>query len=790
VDLILNLVADPLRRLRAPSVLFAVVLCGVNALAQVALPPPPLAATPVEKLAMEQVAELVRAEEYDEALASLQKLFDSSAGSLIARDAVRQHATMRSQHYVPLRQWCVDTTTEILHQKPILQNKYAQEIDGLAAAALAGLQTTKDPVEARDVVRRYRLSSSGDALTLLLADLYLERGWNIAAVAELERIAPELRYQPMSAEGAASAAKGDTESAKGATEPAKGDGPQGSRAWPSLWAQAATTESQADLLALWNSRFAEAPLGRKANLVEVLRRLLIAAAMQPEMLERVAINEWVSRISQEFSGEQAARLRASVEEVQAWDSPPTALGWKTFAATNSRFVGGEGRYDLSVWPLWQQQLEGYGTHSDRTSASKPRVGETERSALPYYPAIVDGKVYINELNRIRAYELSSGRPWPDVKPALPLFDSHIANAAYVPLGYPLVGVPRGTLAIDNGCLYARMGSPVTGWANRESASDGGSLSYLIGLDLSKQGSLLRGFPLRLLEPEFSQAEFEGCPMVLGEMLLVAIVERDNVGIRRSLAAFDRFSGELLWRSGVLAAGSVEGSDRANLITQQMLTYAGGRIYYNTNLGSIACLEPLTGETEWLVSYARFDKQKQTYPTPDRFRYRDLTPCLVAKGMVYCMPQDCAELFALDATTGEVLWSTDDLDVADAIHLLGVVDGSLIVSGDRLLWLDCRSGRLLGRFPASTTPGLVNALPSPRGLGRGVISDNEVYWPTAAEVFIFDADMSKLRNADAPPIKRRALIGTRGNAGGNLAVASGHLIFCGPSRVMAFEGTQP
>ncbi len=161
--------------------------------------------------------------------------------------------------------------------------------------------------------------------------------------------------------------------------------------------------------------------------------------------------------------------------------------------------------------------------------------------------------------------------------------------------------------------------------------------------------------------------------------------------------------------------------------------------------------------------------------------------MVAGGKVFCMPQDCGELFALNATDGRLLWSTDDSLVADAIHLLGIVGDNLIVSGDRLVWLDCNNGSLLGRFPASTTPGMAHALPSPRGLGRGAIVQQEVVWPTAAEVFFFDGQLPRSADTiDAPPIKRRFHVGSRGSAGGNLCIAENYLIFSGSTRIMAFK----
>ncbi len=217
----------------------------------------------------------------------------------------------------------------------------------------------------------------------------------------------------------------------------------------------------------------------------------------------------------------------------------------------------------------------------------------------------------------------------------------------------------------------------------------------------------------------------------------------------------------------------------------MLSIAGGRIFYNTNLGVIACLDITTGQIEWLTRYRRHERDKQPFSLPDRFRYRDLTPTLVHGGMIYCAPQDCAELFALDAATGDLVWATPDTTAADAIHLLGVAGDNLIVSGDRLLWIDRSTGQIHAQFPSAGTSGNLNALPSPRGLGRGLISGDEVYWPTANEILVFSTDLSQVNSVDAPPMTRRIRLDTRGSEGGNLVAANGWLLIATPSRLMAF-----
>ena len=466
-------------------------------------------------------------------------------------------------------------------------------------------------------------------------------------------------------------------------------------------------------------------------------------------------------------------------------APKSKEQWPTFGGNMERNSQSATRLDPGGWPSWNHSLERYNASSDRISASKPRVAESEVGLLSYHPAVYRGRVYMHELNRIAAYDLSSGAEWPEMKPPLPLFDSHISPAALLPLGYPMVGAARGTLSIHEDCLYARIGAPVTGWANGEKAGDGGSISYIVGIDLQRQGSLLKGFPLHLSQFEFGGSEPEGCPLVVGDKLFVTVAKRDNVGLRRSVAAFDRFSGQLIWKSPALATGTVEGSDRANLLSHQLLTMDGGRLFYNTNLGSVACLDPVTGQVEWLVRYRRHDKEKQAYPHSDRFRYRDLNPCVVRNGLVYCSPQDCPEIFALDAMTGDLVWSTDDSAAADAVHMLGVTKEHLIVSGDRLLWLDRRTGRIDARFPAAGIGSNLNSLPSPRGLGRGVISADEIYWPTANEIIVFSTALKDRKSVDAPPMQRRIRLESRGSEGGNLIAVDGWLLVATPSRLLAF-----
>jgi hypothetical protein len=187
----------------------------------------------------------------------------------------------------------------------------------------------------------------------------------------------------------------------------------------------------------------------------------------------------------------------------------------------------------------------------------------------------------------------------------------------------------------------------------------------------------------------------------------------------------------------------------------------------------------------LVQYST-PRDNSEFPQPNRHRYRDLTPCLLSDGLIFCAPQDTPEIFALDALTGELVWSTDEAAVADIVQLLGTVGDTLVVSGDRLLWLNKRTGRIAGSFPADTTPLIHGALPSPRGLGRGTIVGEQVYWPTAGEILVFPATLDVATSGQAiPHMLARIPVQPGGSEGGNLLLIDAILLVASPSRLMAF-----
>ncbi len=731
-----------------------------------------------QRLTIEQIQSLENSQQSKDALAQLQTLLDLPTPVLIESSPLQQAATQRVQSYQRLSVWSQNKLEAILTTQQLRQD-YEQQWNAIAEGALRSLQKSKNLRDAIAATSRYSSSSSGTSLALLVADLQLEAGHALAATETLHTHFPGLTRVNL---------KDLNPLANDAFVP-----------WPHAYAHCKNNVALEEALAKrW--KMATAAGGDKI-VVDVYWRLLVASAMQPEWLDFGGLHDWIAMFAPTISDvARRQRLTKLLDESNQW--PAVA------ALSNAKSISTKS-FSLDSRPDWQSQLERWVSGNDLTPATRPVVGQSQ-AALPYFPQLYDGKVFVHELGRIRAYQADSGRAWPSGSADAALIDTQINSAALIPLGYPLIGSPKAGLSISEGCLYARIGSPVTAWVSRSKTNDGSSFSSLIGLDLDRQGSLLPGFPLRLAPPLFQDAEFEGVPVVHGQHLIVAVTERDNVGIRRSLAAFDRYSGAFVWRTPVLGSGVVVGSERANMMSAAQAFAAGGLIYFNTDLGSIACVDANSGETLWLSRYQRVHRAQTDYPRPNRFRYRDGNAAIVHRGLVYCMPQDCPELLALDAFTGQLVWSTDESEVADCTYIAGTCGDSLIVGGDRVVWLDRNTGRVTTQFPAVGTSGTIHALPQPRALGRVNVVGERVFMATTDRIYVFAADQTnhpaeQRKQPDSLPAEQREVPGSApstiaaqpkildqlstrycGSEGGIWAFDQQTLIIATPGRLICFR----
>jgi outer membrane protein assembly factor BamB len=194
---------------------------------------------------------------------------------------------------------------------------------------------------------------------------------------------------------------------------------------------------------------------------------------------------------------------------------------------------------------------------------------------------------------------------------------------------------------------------------------------------------------------------------------------------------------------------------------------GGQIYLNTNLGLVAAIDADSGNIEWISRYDRLTGKTFTVgaAVPSHFD-RDPAPCVYSDGLLFVAPSDSPAIFAINATTGKVIWQQNQ--VPDALQLLGVVGKQLIASGERISSLDTSSGRINWTWPESDRAGV-------RGMGRGLIAGNEVFWPTRTAIYTLDP---KNGSQTRSPISLAPLSG-----GANLAASRGRLVVAGYDKLM-------
>jgi outer membrane protein assembly factor BamB len=216
-------------------------------------------------------------------------------------------------------------------------------------------------------------------------------------------------------------------------------------------------------------------------------------------------------------------------------------------------------------------------------------------------------------------------------------------------------------------------------------------------------------------------------------------------------------------------------DHYNLVGHQLLTLGDGRLFLNTGTGAIAALDAVTGRILWVITWpARSDETYDEESNPQR---HGLVPGLYHRGILYAVTE-AHELFALDATTGQPTWHRQIRD--RILHLLGIVDGRLILSGNSLWALDIHTGENAW----ASQPRLGFEDPDGFGYGRGVVTEQSVFWPLRDEILRIDHRTGEIT-------RRIPLRQAYGLQGGNLLISGNYLVIAQSDRLDALaDVTQP
>ena len=458
-------------------------------------------------------------------------------------------------------------------------------------------------------------------------------------------------------------------------------------------------------------------------------------------------------------------LLADLLEKQGERSLAPLTRWDTLGGNEQRHRQAHGVTDIALRPIWTYALPKVSQLEPAPELRVARPAESWSGLVGYHPVVIDHEVIVDTgLSRdgIVSLDLRTGQRLWSTGQMVAVGRSEVTGAEQA-----TVGVPRFTLSAQNDMVLAKVGSPVTGFGEHVVSQDRG---VVVGLDRRADGKLL--FAIRLEKPLWDERwSFDGVPVVQRDRLYVALRRVEAGGVQMHVACFD-LRGRFLWRSGLLASAESMTQANRNEITCNLLSLRDDRVYLNSNLGAVACVDAVDGSTLWIARYPRQEIAADQYGRVTKHFLRDLNPVLISGRQAIVAPADSNTIFALDSHTGDVLWVTDAGVAEDAVHLLGVSHNRLIVSGDRLYWIDIRTGKLFASFPAAGDGEL-------RGYGRGLLVNQEILWPTHDELYLFDAGTAKMTQQP----KNLAAAGTQG---GNLLLVNQTLLVASADRLYAFN----
>jgi outer membrane protein assembly factor BamB len=752
-------------------------VCASGALAQFSPGPLELSgsvsldeATSSVRTHLERVKAFLSDGQWDEAVEALRRVMETDGAKMIA---------ITPSRYVNLKDYCHVQIAALPDEALAL---YRERVDALAQAWYDEGLDNRDANRLADVVEGMFASSWGDDALMALGEIELERGRYSAARRYWEQLieippgrvpAPffeAARKLPDLPADTAALLDQWYERDEGAAEPCyrmRGSGVLGE-------------EASAALLSFWKSmRLPFARLaypGTTLSHADIRARLILVSIMEGSLARAASDLAAFKQLHQGAKGPLAGRtvdyaetLAAMIEAAKGWPQIATSDDWPTFAGNYARTSATGRRLDLGP-AAWEPIALGEALAADSANAraySLRRIGEDAQRLLSYHPLVIGDLVLVNNQSQIFAFDLKTGAPaWPG-DPERPKGEIYADENARLAAGrtHRGLGVPRFTMTVHGGKLFARMGSQVTGHSLESYESRSGG--YLVCLDLEAQGRLVWKPDGRIL-PDDDGWAFESAPVVDGSRLFVAM-RKSGVRPQAHVACFDAQTGRRLWRTMVCSAETPGGGQMAEM-THNLLTYEEGTLYYNTNLGAVAAISARDGRVRWATLYERAKRA-----TPDgrdkrtAHFYRDLNPCVYHRGRLLVAPADCESIFALDAGTGELAWETHLPE--DVVHLLGVGADSLLASGDALWWIDVEGGKVLKRWPDTT----------PLGHGRGLLMGDEVVWPTAAALYVFDCDAAGPSTPKSP-----ILLSERQAEGGNLVAAGGLLLIAAPDKLFAFH----
>lgn len=444
---------------------------------------------------------------------------------------------------------------------------------------------------------------------------------------------------------------------------------------------------------------------------------------------------------------------------------PTSAGWTSFAGGPAR--DGRPNTPLPRYLAGQRPVRVAIPREPKDKDRLPAASVPSVKSLAFHPIILNGSAYIADAGRVIQFEFATGTARVVYHAVNLDLDFDAADFAL-----PCQQEADFTLTAADGKLFARFGKSALPTGNDTTKPR----SVIACLEPKPDAAKLpfAEYPLTAKwsaappVPKDVFAAWEGAPLVADGRVYAAFVRVDNNRLIYAVACYAVAGGPPVWVADVFDTDPAASARHRH----ELLTLAGGNVVYCSHDGVTVAVSAATGKPAWAYRNPPADR-------PPVVPFRDLCPAVYHDGRVFIAPADGDAVYALDADTGRKVWSTTNPIYPE--QLLGVSDGKLVVTthvtrtGPQV----AQSGGVRGYDVASgfdkAPVGWQNHEDgSLNGLGRGVVADNLIFWPTAAGTKILDPATGRLARPTNTPLP------------GNVAVADGYIVVATATEVWWYQ----
>jgi len=698
---------------------------------------------------LERIKQFLKNEQWTEAVDMLMRLSENDLHELAVLD---EDTALGFARYKPLSRVVNQLVGPLARNSPETISSYRDRIDPLAKRWFDEAQAEHNEQLYRRLINNAFDSSHGDDALLALGDVALEQGRYAEARRNFRLVHASLSWSGNHRRLPywVRANRGEVPSALATdlvTERLSGD------AYP---------DSDIPLVDVWARMVLTSIL--EGNRKRAASELAILKHAWPNAAGKIAGTQ----------DSYAKMLSQMLTSSHAWPRERESADWPTFAGSPSRNRNSDIEIDIPIEPTWRIPLTAIAA-SDHSAGRRYKLpdepaGEMRDQPCSHFPIVVGDLVLIKDESKMRCLNLASGKPaWTSQKDGSFFESMNQGGAAIRPFGNQQnvrLGQLRFTLSAAQGVATSTIGS--------HQGAGGHVNSALLGFDLQRQGAIQFG-PVNVDGPQWS---FHGAPLNDGRRCWIGMRLRENTA-QDYVACFDVTTGDELWRTRICSAETL-GQNVIEATNNFLLTKHEDTIFVSTHLGTVAAVSAREGKTRWLTKYRRRGPKRENLTDQNWYSIRDLTPCLIHADLAIVAPSDTNKIFALHRDSGELIWQTTV--PSDVTQILGVGDNDhLVLSGRRLWWMDLYTGRQSTKVSVNPFPS--DAKSEPTGVGRGVLSAGNIYWPAVEDE---ESRIYVLRQKDGKPIRQPIDLSAGEVRAGNLILASDHLLIAGPSELVAFK----